>query len=252
MSFRALFLSLLAGFAAVTSAHAQEWGQEPPCDIGLPPGAMSFYLAHGPSGSCGPGCSDWIAAEGSIQWDTFKRLIAFLEHHPNRKLPVVINIAPASNLFVATTLGRIFRERGLDTTVGSIEIPECARKTHEECLALKRAERPVRATVNVEGVRCDLACVLMLAGGVGRYMPPQAKVFVGWRMMKGSMCRSLSEERREALGLSFDERLRVYLRQMGIATEFADLLEENSRLLRTIDLTPQDWRRFKLVNSSTL
>ena len=42
-----------------------------------PADAMIFYLARGREGACGPNCSEWIAAEGVVEWDTFKRLFAF-------------------------------------------------------------------------------------------------------------------------------------------------------------------------------
>jgi len=53
-------------------------------DYGSPPDAMIFYVAHGAAGACGPGCADWIAAEGTVQWDTHKRLIAILDRQPPR------------------------------------------------------------------------------------------------------------------------------------------------------------------------
>ncbi len=59
--------------------------------FGSPPDAMIFYVAHGAAGTCGPGCSEWIAAEGTIQWDTHKRLIAILDRQAARKLPVIIH-----------------------------------------------------------------------------------------------------------------------------------------------------------------
>ena len=80
---------------------------------------MIFYVAHGAPGACGPGCSDWIAAEGTVQWDTYKRLIAILDRQAGRKLPVVIHALGESNLNVATSLGRILRDRGIDTTAGT-------------------------------------------------------------------------------------------------------------------------------------
>ena len=79
---------------------------------------MIFYLAHGAPGACGPGCSDWIAAEGTVQWDTHKRLFNILDRHAGGKLPVIIHVWGESNLNVATSLGRILRERGIDTTSG--------------------------------------------------------------------------------------------------------------------------------------
>src|SRR5207237_740523 len=74
--------------------------------IGSPPDAMIFYVAHGAADTCGPGCADWIAAEGTVQWDTHKRLFNILDRNAGRKLPVIIHVWGESNLNVATTLGR--------------------------------------------------------------------------------------------------------------------------------------------------
>ena len=51
---------------------------------GSPPDAMIFYVAHGATGACGQGCADWIAAEGTVQWDTHKRLFAILDRQSGR------------------------------------------------------------------------------------------------------------------------------------------------------------------------
>ncbi|HBY25151.1 MAG TPA: hypothetical protein DEH75_01120, partial [Bradyrhizobium sp.] len=130
------------------------------------PGAMIFYVAHGAPDACGPGCSDWIAAEGAVQWDTYKRLLAILDRQAGRKLPVVINIKGESNLNVASSLGRILRDRGIDTMVAATAVEACNGKPEEECFALKRPGGPLDAKEKPSGTACDLACVLVLAGGV--------------------------------------------------------------------------------------
>jgi hypothetical protein len=77
---------------ALVAAGAVQAQQRPPIGaFGSPPDAMIFYVAHGPADACGPGCSDWIAAEGAVQWDSYKRLIAILDRQAGRKLPVVIH-----------------------------------------------------------------------------------------------------------------------------------------------------------------
>ena len=46
---------------AVTGlAQAQQSGV--PCVVGPPVNPMIFYLAQGPAGACGAGCSEWIRA----------------------------------------------------------------------------------------------------------------------------------------------------------------------------------------------
>ena len=109
---------------------------------------MIFYVAHGPAGACGPGCSDWIAAEGTVQWDSYKRLIAILDRQGGRKLPLVIHAWGFSNLNVAASLGRILRDHGLDTTAGPTEVEACMAKSGADCFALKRPGGPLDATVS--------------------------------------------------------------------------------------------------------
>src|SRR5260370_24118971 len=121
-SVRAIIFSGLMGLVVIGFATAQTAQRPPVGGFGSPPDAMIFYVAHGERGSCGPGCSDWIAAEGVVQWDTHKRLIAILDRQAGRKLPVVIHSWGESNLNVASSLGRILRDRGIDTTVGSTAV----------------------------------------------------------------------------------------------------------------------------------
>src|SRR5215470_13504513 len=119
-SIRTMIASGALALLAATSAQAQ---QRPPIGLyGSPPDAMIFYVAHGSADACGPGCSDWIAAEGTVQWDSYKRLIAILDRQQGRKLPLVIHSWGESDLNVATSLGHILRDRGLDATAGATEV----------------------------------------------------------------------------------------------------------------------------------
>ena len=49
---------------------------------------MVFFLAKGSAGSCGPGCGEWIAAEGRFVPGTAQRLRDFLGLLPRKDLPV--------------------------------------------------------------------------------------------------------------------------------------------------------------------
>src|SRR2546429_3282627 len=155
----------LIALASIGFAQAQTPPRPAVGGIGSPPDAMIFYVAHGAAGSCGQNCSDWIAAEGTVQFDTHKRLIAILDRQAGRKLPVVIHSWGESDLNVATSLGRILRDRGIDTTEGTTEVEACNGKPEAECFALKRPAGPLDARMNLPDAPWDLACVLMLAGG---------------------------------------------------------------------------------------
>ena len=145
-SLRPILFGGLMALAAAGFAQAQTLQRPAVGGIGSPPDAMIFYVAHGQAGACGPGCSDWIAAEGTVQWDTHKRLFAILDRQSGRKLPVIINSRGESNLNVATSLGRILRGRGIDTAMGPTEVEACDGKPEAECFALKRQGGPLEAS----------------------------------------------------------------------------------------------------------
>jgi hypothetical protein len=81
---RTIILGGLISLEALGLAAAQTAARPPVGGIGELPDAMIFYVAHGAADACGPGCSDWIAAEGRVEWDTLKRLIAILDRQAQR------------------------------------------------------------------------------------------------------------------------------------------------------------------------
>ena len=211
---------------------------------------MIFYVAHGAAGACGQGCSDWIAAEGAVQWDTHKRLIAILDRQAGRKLPVVVHSWGESNLNVATGLGRILRDRGIDTTEGVTEVEACDGKSEAECFALKRPGGPLDARMNLSEPRCDLACVLVLAGGVHRSLPPGTRMILSGMAIRNRLAPNVSDERREGLTVRFGELFRIYLREMGVETELLDIVDRNSESHKLTELPPSEWLRLRIVTAS--
>ena len=177
------------------AARSEEAAPPPVGGVSSLPGAMIFYPAHGRDGTCGPNCSEWIAAEGVVEWDTFKRLLAFMARFGERKVPVVLNVWGEGNLNVATTLGKIIRERGLDVTAGTTVVAECAGAAAAACFALKRGGKPLDATIDTASVRCDIVCLLILAGGVHRTLPASAKVIIEPTHISDRLAPKVSEER---------------------------------------------------------
>src|SRR5712672_1429210 len=91
LSVRVVIFGGLMAIAAAGFAQAPTPQRPPVGGIGSPADAMIFYVARGAAGACGQNCSEWIAAEGTVQWDTHKRLLAILDRQAGRKLPVVIH-----------------------------------------------------------------------------------------------------------------------------------------------------------------
>lgn len=245
---RATIVGAVIGCIIGGFADAQTMQRPPIGDYGSPPDAMIFYVAHGAAGACGPGCADWIAAEGTVQWDTHKRLFAILDRQPpGHRLPVVIHAWGSANLNVAASLGRILRDRGIDTTQGVTEVDACKDKPEADCFALKRPGGPLDARISRSDPRCDLACVLILAGGVHRSLPPGTRVIVTGRAIHNRLAPNVSEEQREALTARFGEQFRAYLREMGVGTELLDIVDRSSETQRATELPPSDWARLRII-----
>jgi hypothetical protein len=248
-SVRAIIFSAVISFIPAGFALAQTAARPPVGGIGELPDAMIFYVAHGAADACGPGCSEWIAAEGTVEWDTLKRLIAILDRQAPRKLPVVIHDR-GGDLKISTNLGRILRGRGIDTTVGTTEVEACDGKSEADCFALKRQGGPLDARMNLSEPRCDTPCVLFLAGGVHRSLPPGTRIMLTGRFIRNRLTPNMSDEAREGLKARHDELFRLYLREMGVEPELLDIVDRNWESRRVTELPPSEWARLRIVTAS--
>jgi hypothetical protein len=248
----ALVSGLMAATLFAGVARSQDAPRPPVGGVVSPSNAMIFYLAHSQDGASGPDSSAWIAAEGVVQWDTFKRLFAVLERHEGQKAPIVLNVWGESNLNVATSLGRIIRDHGIDVSIGATVVAECVNATEAACLALKRSGKPLEARVDTSSVVCDVVCVLILAGGVHRTLPAGAKVVIGPMHIVNRLAPNVSQERRQGLQTLFSDQFRLYLTQMGVRSEVADMIERNTESGRSTQLSRDDWLRLGIVTAIAL
>ena len=53
---------------------------------------MMFFIAKGSAGSCGRGCSEWIAAAGKFDAETPQRFRTFIETLQGRDLPLILPV----------------------------------------------------------------------------------------------------------------------------------------------------------------
>ena len=72
---------LVIGGAKIALSQPRPGGDpaNPLSGKGSLPGAIFVYQAQGSPGGCGENCSDWLAAEGRVYWDGYKRIIARLD-----------------------------------------------------------------------------------------------------------------------------------------------------------------------------
>ena len=86
-----------------------------------------FFVAKGGPNACGPGCSEWIAAEGMIDHDAAQRFHDFLATLPRRDLPIFFN-STGGIAGQAMVLGTLLREHRMAVGVGRT-LPEGCRQT---------------------------------------------------------------------------------------------------------------------------
>jgi hypothetical protein len=247
-SLRALSLLVMTIFLA-PPARSQDAARPPAGGVISPADAMIFYLAHGQDGACGPNCSEWIAAEGVVEWDTFKRLFAFAARLGERKAPVILNVWGQSDLNVAMSLGKIIRDRGLDVSAGKTVVAGCADAAQAACIALKRSGKPLDARIDTSAVECDIVCVLIMAGGVHRTLPADAKVIIGPTHISNRLAPNVSEERQKGLQAFYGDQYRLYLKQMGVATDVVGIIEQNAASGRATQISRADWLRLGIVTA---
>src|SRR5580700_1690476 len=249
--FDALIVMAILAMAISLAPPARSQDAAPPPVGGVisPPDAMIFYLAHGREGACGPNCSEWIAAEGVVEWDTFTRLFAFAARLGERKAPVILNVWGESDLKVAMSLGKIIRDRGLDVSAGKTVVAGCADATEVACIALKRSGKSLDAAIDISAVECDTVCVLILAGGVHRTLPADAKVIIGPTHIRDRLAPNVSEERQKGLLAYYGDQYRIYLKQMGVATDVVDIIERSAASGRATKILRAGWLQLRIVTA---
>ncbi|MBV8664569.1 MAG: hypothetical protein JO107_15885, partial [Hyphomicrobiales bacterium] len=129
---------------------------------------MHFVRVMSGGPACEPNCPEWISAEGKIvrgSAEALDRVVASLD---GRTLPIFINSAGGS-VEDAMEMGRLIRAKHLAVAVAHTKIAPCPASV-PSC-------GEARGEAETTGAYCASACVLVLAGGVERYVSPLS--FVG-------------------------------------------------------------------------
>jgi hypothetical protein len=138
---------------------------------------MIFFVAKGGVDACGPGCSEWIAAEGPIDDDAGQRFRDFLKRLPRADLPVFFNSA-GGVMAQAMVLGTLVRERRMTVGIGRT-LPEGCRTSatiDAACRRVIQSKSEHRARLVTEGARCFSACVQAFTGGSVRLIARDAQL----------------------------------------------------------------------------
>lgn len=134
---------------------------------------MVFYQAHGDKDACGPGCSEWIAAEGEIVLGSGNQLQRLLVRLNGARLPIFFD-SPGGRVWTSIALGQVIRARQFTVSVGRTIPLDCDPDATGEksCAAKISAGEPIEAELDPGAAICNSGCVVALAGGAVRLIPP--------------------------------------------------------------------------------
>jgi len=183
MTLRGLVLIAAAlGLAAATPVRADDMSRplaasvtaksttpaSKPAALEKPP-PITFFVAKGDANACGVGCSEWIAADGTIDSGADDRLRALLKKLGGRQLPIYFH-SPGGAVPTGLATGRLMRQRGLTAGVGWTVPAGCDAKQQQEaaCDRLKRSGRDLVAVLDTGHGMCNSACVYALVGAAVR------------------------------------------------------------------------------------
>jgi hypothetical protein len=230
------------------AAHAAQGTASSATGFGSMPDVLTIYVAHGPAGACGERCDEWLAVEGTADWDGSRRVIAALDRLGTRKIPVVLNFRGRSDFGAAMAIGKILRERKVDATAGQTLVEGCDDPRAAACLALKRSGKPVQARLAPNKV-CDVACLLGLAGGVRRTLPEATVVVLGGVMIANRIGLEAADPFRDGRRVQFRDRVKVHLTQMGVDPQVADMMEKHDTSPGATELSRADIARLHIVTA---
>lgn len=127
---------------------------------------MVFSIVRSILPGCEPSCPQWIFAQGQIVSTSPAGLKKILKAAGNRRLPILIQ-SPGGDVDAAIAMGRMIRERKLDTGVSGTRFQGC-EPADPDCKLGPEAGGVYAGTAFSGGAFCLSACPLMLAGGVER------------------------------------------------------------------------------------
>jgi hypothetical protein len=216
--FRILPIVARAAIIAAACGAAPVGAQTPPHLEKAPPESMApirFYLARGEPNACGPGCNEWIAAEGKIDAGAAQRLRQLLAKLGGRRPPIYFH-SPGGSVVGSLELGRLMRAQKLEVSVAhTIALCERDKPPEASCPAKGKPAEAVEAELDPTTAMCNSGCVYVVAGGAVRRVPPGVRLGihdVGLDPDKSLPSGiSMAEVRRQA-----HARIRTYLHEMGI------------------------------------
>ncbi len=163
-----------AGVTPGTAGYIMPAGQHKQLSPLLSQRPMDVYVATGPAGACGPGCSEWIAVEGKFDEGAGKRFREFVNSPRRRSLPVFFH-SPGGALSAGIEIALVLREHQMTAGVGQTTQEGCTvqRVAGGTCDQRVKSGEDVASKLTFQNAQCHSACVFALAGGATRRIDRQ-------------------------------------------------------------------------------
>lgn len=238
-----LFMLLLTGAAAAQPAPKSRgsFKHEP----------MIFFVAKGAPNACGPGCDNWIAAEGTFDPDVHERLSEFLKVPSHRSLPIFFH-SPGGELQPSIATGNVLRERRMTAGIAQT-VPEGCRtqaRADAACRKLMASGRVLKARLEAARGICASGCGYALIGASVRLIGEGAKF--GVHASRLVPVRAFTQSRRASAAVARDaerqsyDLLKQYVALAGVDPALIDLAMKTPHN-RVHWLTREELSRYGLV-----
>jgi len=184
MRLRVLVLTCVVAAGSATSATGREAKVLPLVELKaltakLDRQPMIFFVAKGAPNACGPGCNEWIAAEGALDRHAGKRFNKFVEAMSRTDLPIFFN-SMGGSISQAREIATVLRAKRMKAGVART-IPEGCRgevASDQTCRRLIEAKSEPRSRLITKGAKCSSACGYAFAGASFRQVAADAQIYI--------------------------------------------------------------------------
>ena len=226
-----------AGIAALLPAHAQApVSRKAELQSRLAKQPLTLFVARGPQDSCGPGCRDWIAADGQFDEGSAARFRVFLARTKSADLPIFFN-SNGGLQEEAIAIGRMMRERRMRAGIALTRADICVRRPTETavCETAKKSGKPLAAEWTSFDANCNSACGIALIGAAERWIPPGGAIgihspayycFLRTGRIVGQKGDSKLAAQCRKYSAQGAEQLATYAREMGIGGGYVEAMKK--------------------------
>lgn len=225
-----LWLSTISAWAATSGLLAPEEQNRLFSQIERRP--MIFFVAKGPADSCGPGCSEWIAAQGRFEAGTAQRFRDLIQTLGGRDLPVFFH-SPGGLANDAIEIAGMMRERRMTAGVARTVVEQCRVFDQKDtsCQKLIKTGGNIKARLLPSEGQCHSACVYAFAGASVRRVAPGALLGVHSPVFgqkpKNAEARLLPNGKKPSIA-EIHRLARAYFIELGLDSRLEDLAAKTS------------------------